>query len=73
MGAGLATFALEKVFEVLLLSPEAGKKWKRRKEMPDENHRYAERANCRNHKAAMSAEPMHGGILGLWTICCLHS
>src|SRR2546423_2576484 len=65
MGAGLATFALEKIFEVLLLSPNAGKKWKRRKEMGYENHCRAERANCRNHDAAMSAEPMHGAILGV--------
>src|SRR2546423_6435431 len=65
MGTGLATFALEKIFEVLFLLPDAGKKWKRRKEMPDENHRNAEHANCRNHEAAMSAQPMHAAILGV--------
>src|SRR2546423_3124706 len=61
MGPGLATFALEKIFEVLLLSPDAGKEWERRKEMGCENHCRAERANCRNDDAAMSGQPMHSG------------
>jgi hypothetical protein len=48
----------------LFLSPDGRKKRDAWKKMDPDDKAGAERANCRDHESAMSAQPVHPGILG---------
>src|SRR5437763_15603382 len=60
-----APFAFEKILVVLFLPPDRREEWNDGEKMHCDDGAGAESADHRHHNQPMSAQPMHGGILGL--------